>query len=222
MIFFDNSNTLKSITNSFNTSKFSPDQVTPNSYSRIADSLRNIQNEENFKRKEQEQREQQEELNRQKSLIEEERLQNEREEADRQQQEREEREESLRRERARVENEREAKKRAEADRKRQRDRNNLWGLIKTDTEYEYYELLGGIVNARLFVYNNSDYFVDKIVVKTEYVRQNGSIYKTHKFVINGMYPNSKETCVLPSSEWGKRLNEYKTYVYCSALDIEIK
>ena len=95
-------------------------------------------------------------------------------------------------------------------------------LNHTDTEYEYYELLGGIVNARLFVYNNSDYFVDKIVVKTEYVRQNGSIYKTHKFVINGMYPNSKETCVLPSSEWGKRLNEYKTYVYCSALDIEIK
>jgi hypothetical protein len=226
LVFFDNSNILKSLTNPSSTQNFAPSQANQNIYSRIADSLRNIQNEENLKRKEQEQRELQEELSRQKSLIEEERLRSEQEEAERRQQEREEQQEIFRQERLRAQNEREAQRRAaanaEAERKIQKDRSNLWGLITTDTEYQYNDILGGISNARLFVYNKSDYFVDKIIVKTEYVRQNGNIHKTHKFVINGMHPHSKETCILPSSEWGKKLNEFKTYVYCSALDIEIK
>lgn len=146
--------------------------------------------------------------------------------AQRRRRENEAQQEILRQERLRAQNEREAQRRetanAESERKRKKDRSNLWGNITTDTEYQYNDILGGISNARLFVYNKSDYFVDKIIVETEYVRQNGNIHKTHKFVINGMHPHSKETCILPSSDWGKKLNEYKTYVRCSALDIEIK
>jgi len=69
LVFFDNSNILKSLTSPLNTQKIALIQGKQSNYSRIADSLRNIQNEEKsieLRKQEQEQRELQQDLSRQK------------------------------------------------------------------------------------------------------------------------------------------------------------
>jgi|GEM_PF-6865941 hypothetical protein len=155
---------------------------------------------------------------RQASLREQQRQRELKEENERIRREKEEMEKENQRIREEKEKQERITRRIESERSLERDRKKVRSQLSLDTDYEYYIVLGGIENAYLYIYNNSDYYVDKIIIKVEYVRDNGNIYNTVTVTCNGIKANSKITHRLPDSGAGKSLTAYITSFYCSAIE----
>lgn len=83
---------------------------------------------------------------------------------------------------------------------------NINSLVRVgNNEFKYSEL-GGIYGLELVVYNNSDYLLDKVTVKVDYIKANGEIWQT-KYV-DGYFiqPNTKETLKAPDSNRGTKVD----------------
>lgn len=63
--------------------------------------------------------------------------------------------------------------------------------------------LGGISGLSVVGINKSDFSLDRMVVRVDYIQQNGRIYKTELVDVGTVYPHSQRSAPAPNSERGK-------------------
>jgi hypothetical protein len=85
---------------------------------------------------------------------------------------------------------------------------NIRSLVSVGNNAYKYSELGGIYGLELVVYNNSNYLLDKVTVKVDYIKANGEIWQTKYLEGYLIQPNTKETLKAPDSNRGTKV-EYE-------------
>jgi hypothetical protein len=81
-------------------------------------------------------------------------------------------------------------------------RNNWASYIHTaKTEFKF-SALGGIAPFEVPVKNNTDYFIDEVIVEVDYVKTNGNLYKSEKVTVRNIPPHSVKMGTAPKSPRG--------------------
>lgn len=92
-------------------------------------------------------------------------------------------------------------------------RNNWSSYISANrTDFSYSEL-GGIYDLNIDVTNGTEYVINELIVDVEYLKANGSIFKTESLYFYNLKPNSKKRLKAPDSERGTNVNYFISYIY---------
>ncbi|OGS77006.1 MAG: hypothetical protein A3G95_00240 [Flavobacteria bacterium RIFCSPLOWO2_12_FULL_31_7] len=82
-------------------------------------------------------------------------------------------------------------------------RNKIASNIGVNTnEYTVDALLGGITNLDVTFVNNTDYKIDECEIQVDYVKENGSVFKTEYLILNNIPAHQDKTISAPDSNRG--------------------
>ncbi len=96
-------------------------------------------------------------------------------------------------------------------------RNNIRDFVIVErNEYTYREI-GGISNLKISVSNNSDFLMDKVSVKVEYLKPNGIILETKNLTFKNIPSQKMLTLDVPDTERGTSIKYEIVSIESSAL-----
>jgi hypothetical protein len=80
---------------------------------------------------------------------------------------------------------------------------NNWSkyIVATNNSYTYAEI-GGISDLEVIITNETDKIIDEVTVRVEYIKTNGSVFKTETVSVTNIGPNSEKPVSAPTSERG--------------------
>ncbi len=108
----------------------------------------------------------------------------------------------------------ENKLKQEALTKKNMEYRNNWSSYITANRTDFsYSDLGGISDLNIDVTNSTEYVIDELGVVVEYVKANGSIFKTESLYFSNLKPKSKQRLPAPDSERGIDVNYFISYIY---------
>jgi hypothetical protein len=81
-------------------------------------------------------------------------------------------------------------------------RNNFEKYIRVSTNQYSYNVLGGISNLDVIVFNDTEYMLNEIIVNVDYIKDNGDIYKSESIIINNIPPYQNKSVSAPESSRG--------------------
>jgi hypothetical protein len=84
--------------------------------------------------------------------------------------------------------------------------------------YQFSEL-GGIYNLSITVTNNTDYSMDKVRVKVDYIKTDRGIWKSEFINFTNLNPHTQQTLRAPDSERGTSVDQNITSISSSALGL---
>jgi hypothetical protein len=85
-------------------------------------------------------------------------------------------------------------------------------LTATTNQYQYREI-GGIFNLAVIFTNNTDYVMDEVKVDINYIKENGSIYKTETVAFYNVLPGTQQSEQAPDSERGMSVELDVSQIY---------
>lgn len=81
-------------------------------------------------------------------------------------------------------------------------RNNWSSYISANSNRYTYSELGGISNLKVVVSNATDKNIDEVQVRVDYIKYNGSTFKSETVSVTNISPESTKSVTAPSSERG--------------------
>jgi hypothetical protein len=90
--------------------------------------------------------------------------------------------------------------------KKQKHRKNWKRYIKVDASFDQMNFLGGLENVKVRVRNNSEYMLDKVQVRVQYILKDGDVWDTEILILSGIEAKSSKEMNAPESFRGKTLD----------------
>lgn len=87
-------------------------------------------------------------------------------------------------------------------------RENWPDFISSSNNAYLYSELGGISNLEISLNNNTPYLLDEVIVIVDYIKANGSVFKTETLYFTNVEPNSISSLSAPDSPRGTSVNHY--------------
>jgi hypothetical protein len=87
-------------------------------------------------------------------------------------------------------------------------RENWPDFISSSNNAYLYSELGGISNLEISLNNNTPYILDEVIVIVDYIKANGSVFKTETLYFTNVEPNSISSLSAPDSPRGTSVNHY--------------
>lgn len=87
-------------------------------------------------------------------------------------------------------------------------KNNITSYVTADRSAYNYSELGGISNLSITVSNNTDYLMDNVKVKIDYIKPDGDIWDSKIVDFNMIDPQTQTTIKVPDTERGVKV-EYQ-------------
>ena len=85
------------------------------------------------------------------------------------------------------------------------DRQNIRRQVKADIQgYQADKVFGGIRDIKVLLFNNSNYGLDAVEVRVDYIRRGGGIFKSEYVYFRNIGPQSTVNLQAPDSELGIR------------------
>ncbi len=81
-------------------------------------------------------------------------------------------------------------------------REDISSYVTTRPNNYGYNELGGIYGLKVIVSNTSDYVMDEVTVRVEYIKTTGRTWETRDVVLRHIRPNSEKVLPMPDSERG--------------------
>jgi len=85
-------------------------------------------------------------------------------------------------------------------------RENITSYVKAERNSYTPSVFGGISGLTISVSNTTDYILDQVRVKVDYIKANGGIYKSEYVDFNLLEPGTKLTLPAPRSSRGTSVN----------------
>lgn len=83
-------------------------------------------------------------------------------------------------------------------------RNTILDYLKIQPDWRYRKI-GGISDASVTVYNNTSYTIDNIIIRVQYIKNNGDVYDATDVYGNNLPPNSNFRIDIPSRDRGTEI-----------------
>jgi hypothetical protein len=87
-----------------------------------------------------------------------------------------------------------------------RVRNSWSDYIYVEDAHYMFSSLGGINAFDVPVRNNTDYVIDEVIVRIDYIKKSGGVYKTEDVTIYNIPPHSLKTVKAPESPRGTSID----------------
>jgi hypothetical protein len=99
-------------------------------------------------------------------------------------------------------------------------RNSVGSNVGVNTnKYTVDALLGGITNLEVTFVNNMDYKIDECEIQIEYLKENGSVFKTEYLTINNIPAHQDKTISAPDSNRGLEVNVKINFIKSKRLEL---
>lgn len=98
-------------------------------------------------------------------------------------------------------------------------RENWPDFISSSNNAYLYSELGGISNLEISLNNKTPYLLDEVIVIVDYIKANGSVFKTETLYFTNVEPNSISSLSAPDSPRGTSVNHYVIGVQSSGMKL---
>ncbi|NHM01474.1 DUF4339 domain-containing protein [Flavobacterium difficile] len=98
-------------------------------------------------------------------------------------------------------------------------RNSITSKVNAQTNEYTVDALGGITNLEITLYNNTDYKIDECEIQVEYLKENGSVFKTEYLIVNNIPAHQDKTLSAPDSNRGLEVNVKINFITSKKLDL---
>lgn len=98
-------------------------------------------------------------------------------------------------------------------------RNSVTSKVSAQTNDYTVDVLGGITNLEITLFNNTDYKIDECEIQVEYLKENGSVFKTEYLIVNNIPAHQDKTLSAPDSNRGLEVNIKINFIRSKKLDL---
>lgn len=98
-------------------------------------------------------------------------------------------------------------------------RNSIASNIEVNTNKYTVDAFGGITNLDVTFVNNTDYQIDECLIQVDYIKENGSIFKTEYLTLKNIPSHQDKTISAPDSNRGLEVNVKVNSVNSKELDL---
>jgi hypothetical protein len=90
--------------------------------------------------------------------------------------------------------------------KKQKHRKNWKRYIKASAKYDAMSFLGGLENVKVTIKNSSEYMLDRVQVRVQYIKKDGEVWDTEVLSVSGIDGKATKVVDAPESLRGKSVD----------------